>query len=142
MIALPKSKASVKRERAKSGEAALLRKILDALNALDYVTAWRNNTGVLRDRNDRPVSYGLCVGSSDIVGIVKSNTVQEWQGGYSYQVGRFFALEVKRPGEEPTEDQLRFLDIVRGRGGAAHWVDTLDGAWEFIQRVRDPRHDR
>ena len=30
---------------------------------------WRNNTGVLKDKTGRPIKFGLCKGSSDIVGI-------------------------------------------------------------------------
>ena len=33
--------------------------------------------------------------------------------------GRYFALEVKRPGEEATPEQARFLDVVRAGGGIA-----------------------
>ena len=30
---------------------------------------WRNNTGGLRDSTGRLIKFGLCVGSSDIIGI-------------------------------------------------------------------------
>lgn len=33
--------------------------------------------------------------------------------------GRYFALEVKKPGEKPTAVQAAFLDAVRGGGGIA-----------------------
>ena len=33
--------------------------------------------------------------------------------------GRYFALEVKRPGETATDEQARFLDVVRAGGGIA-----------------------
>lgn len=42
--------------------------------------------------------------------------------------GRFFALEVKRPGEKPTEEQAAFLSMVEGAGGVAgvvcNWMDA------------------
>lgn len=40
-------------------------------------------------------------------------------GMLSGQSGRYFALEVKRPGEKPTAEQLAFLDEVRAGGGIA-----------------------
>lgn len=33
--------------------------------------------------------------------------------------GKYFALEIKRPGEKPTDEQLAFLDAVRAGGGIA-----------------------
>jgi hypothetical protein len=138
MIKLPPSPSKAKRARAAGNETPILRAILDAFSHLDYVNAWRNNVGKLRDDTGRLVTYGLCVGSSDIVGVVK---VECWTGATG-PLGRFFALEVKRPGKTPTDDQLRFLDVVRAAGGAAAWVDNLDAAVAFIGRARDPWHDR
>jgi hypothetical protein len=41
---------------------------------------------------------------------------------------RLYALELKRRGETPSEDQRLFLRAVRAAGGAAEWVDSFDGA--------------
>lgn len=70
---------------------------------------WRNNTGALRDKNDRLVKYGLCVGSSDIIGIAPG--------------GRFIAIEVKAPGKLPTPEQVKFISAVNKAGGAAFVCD-------------------
>lgn len=40
--------------------------------------------------------------------------------------GRYFALEVKRPGEKPTPEQLAFLAAVRENGGIAAVVHSFD----------------
>ena len=45
------------------------------------------------------------VGVSDIIGMTRT--------------GRFFAIEVKRPGDQLTEKQRLFLDAVRHHGGIA-----------------------
>ena len=37
--------------------------------------------------------------------------------------GRYFEIEVKRPGERPTALQLAHLDDVRRAGGLAWWTD-------------------
>ena len=72
---------------------------------------WRNNTGALKDRNGRIVKYGLCVGSSDLIGIYK---------------GRFLALELKRKGKNPTPKQQNFIDVVNKAGGIAGVVRSVE----------------
>ena len=42
--------------------------------------------------------------------------------------GRFIAIEVKRPGEKPTELQNAKLEKIREAGGVAVWVDSLEAA--------------
>ena len=66
---------------------------------------WRQNTGVLPDRNGRLVRFGLCVGSSDIVGICED--------------GKFLAIEVKTALGQPTDAQLNFIKAVQRQGGRA-----------------------
>ena len=66
---------------------------------------WRNNTGVLPDSRGIPVRFGLCPGSSDLIGIGPD--------------GVFVAIEVKTATGKATDAQLRFIDAVRARGGRA-----------------------
>jgi len=66
---------------------------------------WRNNVGVLPDRRGIPLRFGLCVGSSDIVGLCSD--------------GKFLAIEVKTALGQPTEAQLRFIQAVQRQGGRA-----------------------
>jgi hypothetical protein len=68
-------------------------------------TAWRNNTGVLKDAGGRPVKFGLCKGGADIIGIAPD--------------GLFLAVECKTDTGRANPDQERFLSIVRARGGRA-----------------------
>lgn len=68
---------------------------------------FRNNTGKLQDKNGRWVDFGLCVGSSDLIGWYK---------------GKFLAIEVKKPGKKPKSQQLNFIDAVNNAGGIAGWV--------------------
>lgn len=111
-------------------ETPIVGAIIAALNSLDHVQVWRNNTGVLEDRNGTPVRYGLAVGSSDIIGMV---AVRLGIGTCGF--GRFIAIEVKVPGKKPTEDQLRFFDIVRKRGGFAACVHSVEEALEAVRRA-------
>lgn len=66
---------------------------------------WRNNTGVLKDKTGRPIKFGLCVSSSDIIGICPD--------------GKFLAVEVKAEKGRASDAQLRFIDAVRAKGGRA-----------------------
>lgn len=66
---------------------------------------WRNNTGVLKNAAGIPIKFGLCVGSSDLIGIAPG--------------GRFLAVEIKTPTGKPTPEQTRFIEAVRARGGIA-----------------------
>jgi hypothetical protein len=125
-LKLPKTAARAKREKARGNETnAIVWPLIRALNDLPGVQAWRNNTGTLRDENGRPVQFGLCVGSSDVIGVVRI-------AGF----GCFFAIECKRPGETPTPDQLAFLELVRRMGGAANWVTDWESGVRWVGRLR------
>jgi hypothetical protein len=88
----------------------------DCLLALSQAgcLAWRNNTGQLPDANARSIKFGLCVGSSDIIGVAPD--------------GRFLAVECKTAIGQPTDAQVRFLDAVRSKGGRAGIARCADDA--------------
>ncbi len=96
-------------------ETALLSRLLLRASALG-MRLFRNNVGLLRDANGRPVRYGLCVGSSDLIGWTPYTVKPE-------DVGRtlalFTAIEAKIGRNQPTEAQGHFLDVVRAAGGVA-----------------------
>jgi hypothetical protein len=73
---------------------------------------WRNNTGVALQGTTR-VRYGLCVGSSDLIGIAN---------------GRFVALEVKTEQGRVSREQAQFLALVNARGGIGRVVRSVDDA--------------
>ena len=56
-------------------------------------------------------------GIPDLVGILTSP---------DHQFGRFFGIEVKKPGEEPTELQYVQLDKIEAAGGLSFWVSSLE----------------
>ena len=66
---------------------------------------WRQDTGAYRAKSGALVRYGLCVGSSDIIGLSPD--------------GRFLAVEVKTDTGRATEAQLRFIAAVQAAGGRA-----------------------
>ena len=66
---------------------------------------WINSTGSGFMDSGHYVKYGLCKGSSDLIGITKD--------------GRFLAIEVKQPGRYPTREQILFIEFIRKMGGLA-----------------------
>jgi len=89
---------------------------------------WRNNVGVARRTGPRGTTatrYGLVTGASDLIGIL---TVGE--------LGRFVAIEVKRPRGRVSAAQQLFLDLVRSHGGFAAVVRSVDDARAGIARAR------
>lgn len=66
---------------------------------------FRNNSGMLKDANGRPVRFGLAVGSSDIIGICPD--------------GLFLAVECKTATGKATDKQLAFIRMVQKMGGRA-----------------------
>ena len=97
----------------KRSEANILNDCLIALSGAGC-KVWRNNTGQLPDRDGRPIKFGLCVGSSDIIGMTPS--------------GAFLAVECKTALGQPTDAQLRFIRAVIAQGGRAGIARNSDDA--------------
>lgn len=97
---------------AGSNELAVQNRIRLALSR-GPVRLFRNNTGALKDANGRLVRFGLCQGSSDLIGW-KTVTVTPDMVGLNLAL--FVAIEVKDKGQA-TQDQQRFLDAVSSAGG-------------------------
>lgn len=95
------------------------------------VRLFRNNTGALRDENGRLVRYGLCVGSSDLIGL-RRVVIDEHHLGL--KLGQFVALEVKAAKGRPTKEQVQFLDMVRRFGGIAGVVRSVEEARWLVER--------
>ena len=89
---------------ARQSEGAVVNDCLLALSQAGCLV-WRQNTGVLPDKNGRMIRFGLCVGSSDIVGIAPT--------------GHFLAIECKTALGQPTDAQVRFIAAVKRQGGRA-----------------------
>lgn len=95
-------------------ETTLVHRLLRRASTLGY-RLFRNNVGRLRV-GDRYVTYGLCVGSSDLIGW-RSVTIGPEHVGRTLAV--FVAIEAKLPGNTPTVEQRAFLEAVRAAGGEA-----------------------
>lgn len=93
------------------------------------VKLFRNNVGRLQDKRGTYVTYGLCTGSSDYVGW---KTIEITRDMIGQHVAVFVALEIKRPGEKPTPEQLNFLNTVHRAGGIANVVHSVPEALDTL----------
>jgi hypothetical protein len=75
---------------------------------------FRNNTGTLRDQHGRPVSFGLCKGSADLIGWRTVTVTPEMVG---QQVAVFTSIEVKAASGRLSPEQRQWLDAVQAAGG-------------------------
>jgi hypothetical protein len=75
---------------------------------------FRNNTGTLRDQHGRPVSFGLCKGSADLIGWRTVTITPEMVG---QQVAVFTSIEVKAASGRLRPEQRQWLDAVQAAGG-------------------------
>jgi len=89
---------------------------------------WRNNTGqawqgkplwtgdLLILRGPRPINFGLCKGSSDLIGYTKVKVTEDMVGK---EMAVFTAVEVKTARTKATNEQETFLKVIRDAGGLA-----------------------
>lgn len=91
---------------------------------------FRNNVGVLRDENGRPVRFGLANDSAAINAVLKSSDLVGWRpvtitlDMVGQTVAVFTCREIKTPGwTHPRNDheraQQRWIDLVNTHGGDA-----------------------
>ncbi len=130
-------------------EADIQQAIRLALGLEPGLVLWRNNVGAaVHHDSKRPVFYGVGgKGGSDLIGLLSvevSTVCDEPEAGLPIHVclghlatlARFVALEVKRPGGRVTKDQNAFLELVRGLGGFAAVVHSVEEARDAIARAR------
>lgn len=104
-------------------EPELIRRIL-LRSSEQGARLWRNNCGMLQDKEGRWVRYGVCnPGGSDLLGFSPHLVVPS-------DIGRtlaiFTAIEAKTGRLRPTHEQQSFLDAVERAGGIARVVRESD----------------
>jgi hypothetical protein len=93
-------------------EANLMRRIMLAVG--NYATIWRNHVGMIKDERGQAHRFGLCVGSSDLIGFTPVTVTPDMVG---QRVAVFTAIEVKTQTGRLTDAQEHFLEFVRRGGG-------------------------
>jgi hypothetical protein len=90
---------------------------------------FRNNTGTLKDQNGRPVQFGLCKGSADLIGYRSIAITPEMVG---QQVAVFLSIEVKTPTGRLRPEQQQWLDTVQAAGGIAGVARSVEDALRIV----------
>jgi len=90
---------------------------------------FRNNTGTLKDQNGRPVQFGLCKGSADLIGWKRVTITPEMVG---QQVAVFTSIEVKTPTGRIRPEQQQWLDAVQAAGGIAGVARSVEDAQRIM----------
>lgn len=91
---------------------------------------FRNNTGTLRDINGRPVSFGLCKGSADLIGWRTVTVTPEMVG---QTVAIFASIEVKAAsGGRIRPEQQQWLNAVAAAGGIAGIARSVGEAMDIL----------
>lgn len=82
--------------------------------------AWNNDTGAVKNaKNGLWVKYGLCVGSSDIVGICPD--------------GIALFVEVKTPTGRASPEQRNFIAACRRNGARAGIARSVDDSLRIVK---------
>jgi len=95
---------------------------------------FRNNTGTLKDANGRPVSFGLCKGSADLIGWTSRIITPEMVG---QQVAVFTSIEVKTPTGRIRPEQQQWLNAVQAAGGIAGVARSVGEAMDLLRITTD-----
>ena len=94
-------------------EAAIMRQIQLHATKLG-MRLFRNNVGVAMTSSGSMVKFGLCAGSSDLIGMIPVEITQEMVG---QKIAVFCAVEVKTKKGKLTKQQVLFLEMVNSMGG-------------------------
>jgi len=95
---------------------------------------FRNNTGTLRDQHGRPVQFGLCKGSADLIGY-RTITITPDMVGTTVAV--FLSIEVKTPNGRIRPEQQAWLETVQAAGGIAGVVRSVEDAKALLAAQPD-----
>ena len=96
-------------------ETTLLRKVMLCISGMNC-KIFRNNVGICKYSSGAMVAYGLCVGSSDLIGFVPHAITPSDVGK---KVAVFLAVETKTDDGKVDKAQHSFLNMVANGGGIA-----------------------
>ncbi len=101
-------------------ETALQNEIRLELGKHKNVRLFRNNVGQIGG-----LSFGLCVGSSDLIGFQSVTVTPEMVG---QKIAVFTAIEVKTDKGKVSPAQTKFTEMVKSFGGKSAIVRSVDDA--------------
>jgi hypothetical protein len=112
-----------------SSEQTIQQNIRLALGTRPDLRLFRNNTGTLKDQHGRPVQFGLCKGSADLIGWRTVTITPDMVG---QQVAVFTSIEVKTPTGKLRPEQQQWLNVVQANGGIAGVARSVMDALQIL----------
>lgn len=109
----------------KKTETTEMYRAMGAINQIPGCRVFRNNVGQLKDSRGIPVTFGLAVGSADLIGSVM----------YGANAIPIF-IEFKRPGKERSEDQEAWCNTMITLGWHGGVATTVDEALAIVEGAR------
>lgn len=106
-------------------ETTLQNEIRLELGKRKNVRLFRNNVGQIGG-----LSFGLCVGSSDLIGFQSVTVTPEMVG---QKIAVFTAIEVKTQKGKVSPAQAKFVEMVRKFGGIGAIVRSVDDVIEVLK---------
>lgn len=98
---------------------------------------YKNAVGTAK-QGDRVISFGLCKGSSDLIGFTEVKITTEMVGD---TVAIFTAIEVKKYNGDPSPDQVKFIELVKSSGGIGGIAKTIDEANQIIENYTQKKEN-
>lgn len=111
-------------------ETNILKEVMLEASRLGIV-CFRNNTGMLKNDRGQVVTYGLCKGSSDLIGWIRE--------GYE-GAGSFVAIEVKVGNAKPRPEQQLFIDMVSKSGGFSCVINDAKKLKSLLDEYKSKRY--
>ncbi len=101
-----------------------------AISGLKITKLFRNNVGMATLKNGKKIKFGLCTGSSDLIGWTTKRITLDMIGK---DVAVFTAIEVKTGKGKVSEKQRNFLLQIIKDGGLAGVARSEEKAKEIIK---------
>lgn len=95
-------------------------------------TVFKNNVGMYKDQRGNVIKYGLCNGSSDLIGWTPIKITPDMVGK---RIAVFTAVEVKKDKHgkyKATKEQKAFISAVLNNGGYAGVADCTKDLEEIV----------
>jgi len=114
-----------------ASETNLVKKIQIAFSRLG-ARVFRNNIGMLEDKRGMKVRYGLCTGSSDLIGWTPVVITQAMVGS---RVAVFTSVEAKSDKGKLRPEQMAWLTVIEAAGGIAMLVRSESEATIMLSKM-------
>ncbi len=110
-------------------ESEVQNKIRLKLSKLGFIL-FRNNVGAWKHPSGRWIKYGLCEGSSDLIGWRPVLITQDLVGN---KIAQFVEFETKRPEKSRVSvQQSHFVNVVQKSGGVGMIADSIENLEEYL----------